>query len=164
MLWPKGGQWEDVKLFVKELPVFDKDGPWYTQRHVSMADGTADRGGLNHHQGCALSHVLAVLDARRRNVPVMVIAESDGLPSYFARSVGHPGSPGEFESVVRALLQETPAGWDLIQLDHGTAGARGLVKTMANRSGWSSAFNIYRWYGLRQAGAALYMVSGRFIQ
>mmetsp|Transcript_100705 Transcript_100705/g.324974 ORF Transcript_100705/g.324974 Transcript_100705/m.324974 type:complete len:717 (-) Transcript_100705:135-2285(-) len=166
-LWPSGGRWYQVQLFGQQLPSKTDAKYWWEAKNLHLADANANPDGMTVQQkGRSLSHFITWMDALRRNLQAVIIAESSGLPSRFAKNAGHPGAELEFQGVVRALLEEMPADWDLVQLDHGVRGVGSgafPVVTMA-RNGWKSPYHIYRWTAEHWAGLALYMVSGAFLR
>jgi len=171
-LWPSAGNYDQVDRWCSTLePNADLGATgekWWTKenREVEYAelqpDGTpAMPNTIINHVGCTLSHFITWMDARSRNLPYMVVAESDGTPSYFAT---YAGFIQDFQYVVTEIVKHAPEGWDIVLLDKCRMGAvGGPVRTLFLEGQMKSAYHVYKWLGRGWAGAALYMVSKSFL-
>lgn len=167
--WPEGGgRYDEVRRYARALPRVQKKGPWWAQRNLGIAGVNSQKEslwklkGVGHHCGCSLSHFVVWMSARERGVKNLVVAESDGLPSYwFEQYVG--GEVRDFATVLAKAIRGLPEGWDLLQLDKGLRGAGRHVARLRHTC-WAVEYDVYTWGGMRVAGTALYMVSASFLK
>lgn len=174
LLWP-GGRYDEVERWCAMLPTDPKyfgnvdPGPkWWRKPNSQIRYAAVDGAGQTlspqfiHHVGCTLSHFVAWMDARARGVQSMIISESDGLPSRFGY---YSGYVGDFRHLMPELLSRLPLDWDIVLLDKCKAGSKGgPVLDINSPPTLKNKYHVYKWIGQGMAGAALYMVSGRFLQ
>lgn len=177
-LWVTGGgRYAEVKRFgmqVPEVPLGPAmaSSPWYVRHNIKYAQvDERNRSAsvlqgfpYDHHCGCTLSHFVVWMRARERGLTSLIISESDGFLEYWWTTFAR-GPPDDYFPVVLALLEDAPPDWDVIFLDKGTSGAGPNPRAVKRieRSCFRSSYDVFSWFGDGMAGAALYMVSGRFL-
>jgi len=190
--WPTGGRYEQVKgAFLRHFRPEPKDFqnalglPWWWkgrdlrgEDELVQAEGAMGAGemmrairpngasslefGLQHHQGCALSHVLAWMTALDRHEGYVLYAESDAAPG----SRGGMEILPEFQAALKAAIKYVPnerdAEWDLIYLDKGDRGTQGGPLTTLRNGEWVDDYHLLKWVGNGQAGSGFYLTSPAF--
>jgi len=174
-LWPSAGNYDEVERWCATLePNADRGAKgerwWRTQQRemqyawVTVNGTPATPPHIMHHVGCSLSHFVTWMDARSRNVPYLIVAESDGTPMWFSH---FSGFVEDFQYVVAELVQlsgNATEDWDMVMLDKCRHGAEGRpVQTLHRRGRMKSDYHLYNWTGVGLAGATLYLVSDRFL-
>ena len=116
-------------------------------------------------------HLVAMLDARSRDAPALVVADRDASISALGGAFAHAhvGRPEEFDSVLLSFLYKGPKTWDVLWCDKGAGGvaeaaAERPALTMRNEK-WVGDYDVFRWTGENgMRGSGLYVVSQRFLR
>ena len=116
-------------------------------------------------------HLVAMLDARSRDAPALVVADRDASISALGGAFAHAhvGRPEEFDSVLLSFLYKGPKTWDVLWCDKGAGGvaeaaAERPALTMRNDK-WVGDYDVFRWTGENgMRGSGLYVVSQRFLR
>ena len=117
-------------------------------------------------------HLVAMLDAKSRDAPALVVADRDASISALGGAFAHAhvGRPEEFDSVILSFLYKGPKTWDVLWCDKGAGGvakaaAARPALTMRNEK-WVGDYDVFRWTGENgmRAGSGLYVVSQRFLR
>ena len=139
------------------------------------SEGKSLQGGREHHQGCALSHLKALLTAYERNASSMVVMESDViLPAMWVS-----GKADHYDTVLKAMIEQAPEHWDMIKLDVGFYEEEwandGIAKEDRKKpvvqlqipelegSKSQRQYVLYKWSGTGLAGSGHHLYSGRFV-
>jgi len=74
-------------------------------------------------------HLVAMLDARSRDAPALVVADRDASISALGGAFAHAhvGRPEEFDSVLLSFLYKGPKTWDVLWCDKGAGGVAEVV-------------------------------------
>lgn len=188
--WPHGqGRYDAVQKYGKDIPAtklgtsvwagtnegmieVNETSPWWIKHNLIYAERNSRREStwalkgfpFDHQCGISLSHFVTWSEARDRDQPSIIVAESDAMLEQWWQPYAH-GSKKEFQSVVRAFLEEAPNDWDILFFDKGRVGVPrdATPRLSMSRECWQSEYEVYEWKGRGIVGAVFYMLSRRFL-
>ena len=178
--WPDGDYPLVRKLVDAELgasalkvPIVDLDDDGAQARVLTEAEVNGeDTEAAADAAARSTQHLVAMLDAKSRDAPALVVADRDASISALGGAFAHAhvGRPEEFDSVVLSFLYKGPKTWDVLWCDKGAGGvakaaAARPALTMRNER-WVGDYDVFRWTGENgmRAGSGLYVVSQRFLR
>ena len=177
--WPDGDyplvrQLVDAELGASALkvPIVDLDDDKTQARVLTEAEANGeDVDAAAEKTSLSAQHLVAMLDAKSRDAPALVVADRDASISALGGAFAHAhvGRPEEFDSVLLSFLYKGPKTWDVLWCDKGAGGvaeaaAERPALTMRNEK-WVGDYDVFRWTGENgMRGSGLYVVSQRFLR
>ena len=178
--WPDGDyplvrELVDAELgaSASKVPIVDLDDDGAQARVLTEAEVNGeDTEAAADAAARSTQHLVAMLDAKSRDAPALVVADRDASISALGGAFAHAhvGRPEEFDSVVLSFLYKGPKTWDVLWCDKGAGGvakaaAARPALTMRNER-WVGDYDVFRWTGENgmRAGSGLYVVSQRFLR
>ena len=177
--WPDGDYGLVRKLVTAELgdttqvdiATLDPNDPSRAFVVGEAVDGETDVHDAVAEASKSMQHLVAMLDAKARKSPALVVVDRDASISPLGDDFthAHVGRPEEFDSLLLSFLYKGPKKWDVLWCDKGQAGvsasaARTPALRMTNKK-WVGDYDVYRWTGEDgMGGSGLYAVSGTFLK
>ena len=177
--WPDGDYGLVRKLVTAELgdttqvdiATLDPNDPSRAFVVGEAVDGETDVHDAVAEASKSMQHLVAMLDAKARKSPALVVVDRDASISPLGDDFthAHVGRPEEFDSLLLSFLYKGPKKWDVLWCDKGQAGvsasaARTPALRMTNKN-WVGDYDVYRWTGEDgMGGSGLYAVSGTFLK
>ena len=130
--WPDGDyplvrQLVDAELgaSAEKVPIVDLDDDKTQARVLTEAEANGeDVDAAAEKTSLSAQHLVAMLDAKSRDAPALVVADRDASISALGGAFAHAhvGRPEEFDSVLLSFLYKGPKTWDVLWCDKGAGG------------------------------------------